>query len=225
MRNLVVLGVVATLTGALAAVAQQAVQPIAPPPVGGEYYDGGYGGYGGGRASTAAEGAMRGMGDVIRSQGQANLDNSAAAINYSVARRSEIDNYRAGTSAYFEMRAYNRQARAAERGPHTTMEQAIRFAQFGKPKPLSASDLDVVTGAVQWPLALQADVFAKNRTELEKLFASRASKSSVSLDEYTKIQSVTKTMISDLKKQVRQFTPSKYIESLRFLQSLAYEAS
>jgi len=51
-------------------------------------FDGG-GGYH--HASTVEEGAARGMADVIRSRGAANMMNSEAAINYEQARKSNID--------------------------------------------------------------------------------------------------------------------------------------
>lgn len=191
-------------------------------PSGGQYYGNAYPvSY---HSSTAAEGAMRGMGDVVRAQGQANLDNSAAAINYSVARQNQIQNYRAGTTAYFDMRAANRAYRAAERRPVPSMADAVRYAQAGKPKPLGPSDLNVVTGKIRWPMLLTAEVFAADRAKMEQIFASRASSGAIGLDDYMQVRKVAKSMLADLKKQVKQAPPQQWVIAKRFVDSLAYAA-
>jgi hypothetical protein len=165
------------------------------------------------------------MGNVVRAQGEANLNNSAAAVNYSAARTNEIQNYKDQTSAYFDMRALNKQARAAERGPRPTMDQLVRSAQEGLPKRLSPSQLDVVTGRIQWPMVLQADMFAENRAKLESIFASRTSRGAMDLDNYRQVRELTDTMLADLKKQVRNVPAPQYLDGKNFLTSLAYEAS
>jgi len=203
-------------------VANAETKPISPPQR--TVYAGGGGGYGSYHSSTAAEGRLRGMGDLVRSQGQANLDNSAAAINYSVARRSEIENRKIGTDTYFEMREANKAYRAAERRPRANMEDLVRYAQAGKPKRLSPSELDIVTGRIHWPKLLLTDEFAAGRDKLEQAFSRRASESVVGNDGYQKIQAETKTMLAELKEQVRQVSPSQYMLAKRFLESLAYEA-
>ena len=77
MKTLASLALPCVMIGLTFAFAQ--VQPITPPSSGGGSYGGGYPvSY---HSSTAAEGRLRGMGDLVRSQGQANLDNSAAAVN------------------------------------------------------------------------------------------------------------------------------------------------
>src|SRR5690242_11792328 len=62
-------------------------------------------------ASTAAEGLGRGIGDVVRSQGEYNLNTSQAAINLTQARSQEIDNRMQATQTYFAMRNLNTQQR------------------------------------------------------------------------------------------------------------------
>ena len=175
-------------------------------------------------ASTIAEGYMRGMGDVVRSRGAANLMNSAAAINYSDARKNELENYKLGTQTYFEAREMNRQYREAERGPRAGKEAWIRFAQIGKPQPLSPSELDSVTGEVNWPMLLKTDSFAQERAELERVFADRAKKGAVSASEFATVDKVTQKMLDDLKDQIRKLPPEQYITAKKFLESLAYEA-
>lgn len=221
MRSLMVIIAAAAAAGAAIAVAQTS-QPIQPPANSG-YYGGGYPVYT--HASTAGESYARGMADVVRSQGQANLNNSAAAINYSIARSNQIKNREAWTSTYFQMRDENRRARAAERRPRATMEDLVRYAQAGKPKPLSPSELDVVSGAVRWPMVLQVDTFADGRAELEKIFASRASSGTMGFSDYMKVRQVTTAMLADLQKHVRDIPPQEYLAAKQFLQSLAYASN
>ena len=95
MKNFTFLALAVAAVGVAAANSQ--TQPITPPSQN-VYGGGGY--FGGSHASTAAEGQLRGMGDLVRSQGQANLSNSAAAINYSVARKNEIENRNQWTHTY-----------------------------------------------------------------------------------------------------------------------------
>ena len=220
MKSLMVLIAATAAAGAAIALAQIS-QPITPP--GGDSY-GGYGGYPVySRASTAAEGAARGMADVVRSQGEANLNNSAAAINATVARSNQIQNRAAWTSTYFDMRAENRARRAAERRPRATMADLVRYAQAGKPKQLSPSELDVVTGAVYWPAFLKGEDYAKSRAELEAVYARRSSSGAVSAADYVKVRGVTNTMLAQLKGQIKEIPPAQYTVAKKFLQSLAYE--
>ncbi len=226
MKNLTVLVCITIMAGVAIVHAQTdpvQVQPVSPPS-NSSYYGGGGGYYGGYHASTAAEGRLNGLGNVVRSRGQANLSNSAAAINYSIARRSEIDNYRQGTEAYFDMRAANRRARAAERGPRATMEDLVRYAHAGKPKPLSPSEVDTVTGAIRWPMLLQSDDFAADRAKLEEIFVQSASSGTIGRENYMKARDTTRAMLGDLKQQVREVPPEQYVIAKKFLQSLAYAA-
>lgn len=227
MRELVAFAFTATTVGIAVAFAQQDIPPPSHQPVypsgGGTYVGtGGWGTYH--HASTAAEGRLRGMGDLVRSKGQANLDNSAAAINYSVARQNQIENRSAWTNTYFEMRRANKAYRAAERGPKPTMEQLVRYAQAGKPKRLSPGQLDTVTGEMNWPILLRSEKFNAHRSELESIFARRAASSVIGTDGYLEVARATEAMLADLTKNIRQLPPAEYMAAKRFLQSLAYEA-
>ena len=180
-------------------------------------------GYVDNRASTVGESYARGVSDMVRSRGQANLDNSAAAINYSQARSNEIKNYRDGTNTYFEMRAANRAYRAAERGPRATSEDWVRWAKEGAPKPLSPGDFDPVTGKINWPVMLKADEFAKYREQLDGLFAKRATSDSLALGDFVQVDKTSKALLEELKAHIREVPPDLYVASKEFVKSLAYE--
>ncbi len=180
-------------------------------------------------ASTAAEGAMRGMGALVRSDGQRNLDNSAAAINYSVARKNEIANQQYYTETYFNMRKVNREARAAERAPRGTKEDFIRYAQEGAPKRLSPSELNVVTGALGWPAILQDGAFKEDRQKLDNYFAYRAKHGAIDFKNIMKATEMITGMEDELKENIRKLPPNatmsqQYLLARNFLKSLRYEA-
>jgi hypothetical protein len=176
-------------------------------------------------ASTAAEGYGRGMGDMIRSQGQANLDNSIAAQNYAQARSMEMDNHSKWTQTYFDTRKMNREYRAAERGPRATSEALIRFAQAGAPRPLDEKQVSPYTGHIQWPRALTDPSFDEGRQTMDEIYEHRAkSEGALSRKDYATVQVTTNEMLIKLQSQISEVTSADYLEAKRFLESLAYEA-
>ena len=131
---------------------------------------------------------MNGMASVISAKGNYNLSTSAAAINMTQAQKNEIENRQQYTNTYFQMRATNKAAREAEAGPPPTMEQIARMAREGVPKPLGPSQMDPVTGQINWPDALQDDSFASQRGEVEQLFATRARYGGLSYADQMKVR-------------------------------------
>lgn len=186
-----------------------------------------WGGWGrmGGYASTAGQAADYGMAQVIRSQGYANLQNSEAAKNWEDAKSKEIDNREKWTNTYFEMRKTNREARAEERGPPITQEQAIRIAHKRAPTRLDSMQLDPVTGHITYPLVLTDSVFEPYRENVDRLFAERASSGgSVSYDQVQEIQQAVNDFADALKQRVDKYAAGDYGTARTFLTSLAHEA-
>ncbi len=199
----------------------QVLVPVRPS---GAYYQYPWGGYD--HASTLSEGFGRGLGAVIRAQGEYNLNTSAAAINVSLARQQEIENRKRWTQSYFEIRDLNRQAFEADiKRLRGTPEDWLRVAQAGKPKRLSPSELDIVTGEIHWPILLTAQVYSGQRVELEKAFADRAYHGVMQAEIFLKVLQQTENLLSNLKSQVRNLPTEQYLVAKRFLESLAYEAS
>ncbi|MFM8380174.1 MAG: hypothetical protein ACKOB1_12715 [Planctomycetia bacterium] len=188
------------------------------------------GGWGGGWgmgnwASTAQQGAADGIAAVVRSEGYANLKNSEAAKNWQEARSMDIDNKMKWTETYFEMRKTNREARAAEEGPPVTQEQAIRMAKMAAPPRLGSTQLDPVTGHIEYPLVLRDDIFAPNRQEVDALFAKRAaSGGSVQYEEVREMQDAVSKFIDVLRQNVGNYAAGDYGRARTFLDSLAREA-
>jgi hypothetical protein len=194
--------------------------PVYPSSGGGGGF--GWGGYGGG---GTAEGAyLHGMGDVVRSAGYANVMNSLAAQNYEQAYSQDLDNRLKATNTYFEMRRTNKAARAEEAGPPATAAQLASYAAEMAPKRLSSSELDPVTGEVNWPLVLNDDRYASLREAVDKLFSQRQSSVSGGAADYRQLVSAIEAMRAAIVKNINDYSPSTYLQARKFLDSLLYEA-
>ncbi len=201
-------------------------QPAVPPPsisVNGGGMGFGYGG--GGVGSTAAGSAMTGMSNVISAKGSYNLSTSAAALNMTQAQSQEIKNHQEYTDAYFDMRATNKAARAAEEGPRVTAEQVARMAHESAPKPLSPGEMNDVTGKLNWPAALQMDTFATDRKKLEELFVSSSQIGSMNYADQSKARVIINDMNKLLKAQVKSIPGPVYVTCKKFLEGLMFTAA
>jgi hypothetical protein len=205
-------------------------QSFGPPPYYGYGAMGG-GGFGGlgwnemGAGSTPMGSYMTGMGNAIRAQGQYNLMTSQAAINLEQAAKADMENQLQWTNTFFEMRRINQAYKDSKKGPPRTPDDWVRMAVNAAPQRLETNALDPVTGQLAWPPALQADTFAADRTELEKLFAERAtSHGAVGLDNYNKIRNTVDNALSKLRDLIRDIDTRNYIQARNFLNGLAREA-
>ena len=131
-------------------------------------FGGGLGGVSGeflasGSPGTVASSELQGMASAINAAGNYNLATSNAALNIAQAEKQELQNTYGYLNGYFDLRATNRVARAAERGPNLTSEQLNRIAQENAPKPLTTQQVDPVSGKIFWPDLLQGDQFQTQR--------------------------------------------------------------
>jgi hypothetical protein len=181
----------------------------------------GYGGYH--HASTAEEGALRGMGDLTRSVGAANLMNSEAAINMETARKEYISNRSYATETYFNMREMNRQAREAARGPRPTQEDAARYAAARTPQRLSPSELDPLTGDIDWPSTLRDPAYADPKSTLEKAFDVRAKNGYLTADQRAAVKKHADELLAMLKSDINAYSPQDYVNAKKFVEGLQYE--
>jgi hypothetical protein len=174
-------------------------------------------------ASTVEEGAQRGMADVIRSSGAANLMNSEAAINVEEARSKYIENRLQATNTYFQMKTINKQYRDAQRRP-ANPQQTIRLNKERLPDRLTVKKLDPLAGTIKWPIGLTMDEFKADRKNIEVLFAKRAEQGYLNPTQFLEVKQTTASMESELKRQRAKLGGNFTIEARKFLQSLNYEA-
>lgn len=182
-------------------------------------------GYGGYYASTEAEGFLRGLGDLARGAGEFNYNTSRAMINAEEARSRYLDNRMKYTQTYFDMRRYNREAVAYERGPRPTSDDFARYAKEQAPDRLSSFEYEPALGRVFWPSILQSPVFATERNAVDNLMALRTTRDSgLGSDNHQQISQVVAQMQSTLKENIDTLSPAEYMKAKNFLTSLQYES-
>jgi hypothetical protein len=123
------------------------------------------------------------------------------------------------------MRATNKAATEAERGPHPSAEQLARIAAEGVPKPISPGDSDPVTGQVAWPDVLMDDEFADDRKEVDALLSKKAANGRLGFSDQQQATKAIDGMFDTLKGQISDIPPARYMESKDFLRSLIYSIS
>jgi hypothetical protein len=169
---------------------------------------------------------LQGLGSVIRAQGDYNLATSAAAVNYTTAVRQGIQNQKDYVEAYFAIREYNRQYREAEYARDRQLTQEwLRYHTTVKPKRLTSSELDPVSGTINWPLLLQSDERSGLRGNVQKAFAERHQMGVMGYNNYIMVQQITNNLLNDMLNNIQTFSPSEYMRLKKFLEALRFEAS
>ena len=170
---------------------------IAPPPSSG---GGGASMWGWDIAGTTPAGSyLQGLASVVRVQGDYNLSTSAAAVNLTTAARQNIQNQKDWVEAYFAIRAFNRQARDAENARERQITQEwLRFHPSVKPKRLTSSELDPVSGTINWPMLLQNDELAGVRQNIQKAFAERHQLGMMGYNNYRMVQQITNDLLLEM---------------------------
>jgi hypothetical protein len=170
-------------------------------------------------ASTWEEGALRGVGDVMRAAGELNYNSSLATINYQEAYGRYLENRLKAASTYFDLRQLNREARAEARGQRATPESLAEYAKTRAPDRLAAHQLDAATNRLVWPAPLEGAAFAQERDAIDRLVEARRGAGAESRE----IQTLAEAMKQKLISQVREMKAADYLSAKRFLTSLDYE--
>lgn len=226
-RSIVPLALGAMLLAPVAASAQPAAAPGFVSPVNRWYrgpgYGGGYGGYGGyGYSSNPIEGARRGLAEVIRAKGEANVANADALLTYEETRSRYLDNKLKWVDTYWEMKRITE----AEQQKDIDKKRARRDAwRYNRPRTLSRlnpNQLDPSTGKIYWPTGLQDPSFYNQTKKLDELFLIRAQTQSVPGLQQD-INVTTQAMKEELKTHIHDMTPHEYLEARKFIDGLNYE--
>ena len=182
-------------------------------------------------ASTAQEGASRGLADVVRSTGYRNLLNSQAMLNREAAISARMDNKLKWTRTYYERKrihdeyVYGTEEEKAERRRKNLEKRLFRYGREGIPKRPTKDQLDPITGKIGWPVVLMSPAYKKHREKLEPMFVERAySGGSVTYENYNQIKKTTNVMLAILKDNIKTIDSMEYTEAKRFINALVYEA-
>jgi len=208
-------------------------------------WNGGYysGRWWGGSPVDALGSRYQGMADLVRSQGQAQLDHTKAMVNYQDARSKYIDNQKKLADTYLSVqkaqRAYN-QERAAMDKEREAREEAARQKRVEANKKrlesgtpvyyepgfsqsdatLSASQLNPATGEISWPEALMGEEYKASREKMEELFKLRDSTGATS-EISQQIYDEAQVMKNQLRGQIRDMLPNEYLSARRFIEGLS----
>jgi hypothetical protein len=186
-----------------------------------------YGGYGYlpyDHASTLEEGLLRGQAAWLRAYGQGNYWNAQAMKDAETAYAQDLENRKRALETYCELARINQEARAAQRGPRPSREDAIRYAKEGFSQPLPSTQFDTTFGVLRWPELLQRPEFAKQRMAIDRLlpdFCLRPDE--VGCDTCGQITRLAVELEGKLKQEINSVNPMTYLAAKKFIESLAYE--
>jgi len=176
-------------------------------------------------ASTFEEGYLRGWADVTRAAGEYNHNSSLANIYQQEANRRAILNKRLYTQTYFEIKEVNRQAREKTRGKRVTQQQVTKFNQSRLPARLTAHEYHIATRNLRWPPVLKDDLFAPERTAIDKAMGARTpDDSGLGTASQREIKQLAIKIEDKIRDLGNQLSSSERIAARKFLKSLAYEA-
>ena len=189
-------------------------------------------GYGGNGASTAAESFLRGRAAVIEGLGNYELHDSQAGILREQARAWDRENNLKQTEALFAQKKMwsdariqerkDREARSAE-GRKLLAER--RTTIYRHVYQLSASELNLKTGAICWPNALQDDKFLENRARLEELFRQHVGYGAPQVNMAQEIERSVDQWGRALRNEVGSMPREDFLAAEKFLLGLKYGAA
>lgn len=161
----------------------------------------------------------QGMADIIGASGMRNLSNSEAAINMTEARSRQLDNHLKTTDTYFQNRLQNKKYREMLNGPRRVTHNAFRKL----PPPLSPSEVDPVTGEINWPPLVAQLPFQKDVQTVNNIFATWAlnDRQFSSTDASTLRRTVAR-MIRLVNNWAKQDTASNYAEIEELLRAMGH---
>jgi len=178
------------------------------------------------QAATVGESYARGAADIVRSQGQYNLQTSEAAINLTQARSQQIDNDLQQTQVFFEKRNINSQQRFGDYSQRAAInaKKMVQYGAAGRPKRLTSRELDPLTGRINWPIFLQGPEYDQPRQTINGMFQMRANQEgALGLEGYESIMGATDMMYATLKSKIETMNSTDYINTKNFIDRLVYD--
>lgn len=181
---------------------------------GGSWWGGAYGGVGD---------IYRGMAAIIDARANLLRAQSEALINIEEARSRYIDNRIKWAQFYLEWRRLGELRRReywAEK--RAARDRYLAMIRQREPERLTPSQLDPITGHINWPVILTDPRFDEPRKKLEELFALRAY-AGATPDFSRKVLQYVDQMRSELLTLIREIPANEYMQARRFLDLLRRE--
>lgn len=176
-------------------------------------------------SSTVAEGAFRGAADYVRAVGQANLDNSLAAMNYQEAVRRSLENSLKYAETYYARRDLWFDYQEEHQRKPLTMEGYRKLSEAAGAPRLAPEQFDAQTGHVRWPDLLQAKVLEPYRVRIDQALATRSNDDyGFGSKAYEEVRSMSEAMQEILDRNRKAVPSHLYVHATQFLRSVAFEA-
>lgn len=183
-------------------------------------------------ASTAAEGFLRGRAAVIESLGNYEVSDSQAGLLREQGRALNRENNLKQTEALHSQKKMwsdalyqarkESEARAAEGRRLIAEKQATVYRNAYQ---LSAHELNLKTGAISWPVALQDARFQENRDRLEELFRQHVGYGASNAGSAQEIARSVDQWARVLRNDVGSMPREDYLAAQKFLLGLKYGAA
>ncbi|MGA2069008.1 MAG: hypothetical protein ABSG86_28900 [Thermoguttaceae bacterium] len=174
-------------------------------------------------ATNPLQGIAYGYARLLQSSGEGAKAGAEAALTLSEVQNREMDNWKKALETTLAVEKINRDARIAARGRPLTPADYVRLAQMGKPRRLTPSQLNLMTGELAWPVVLESTAFESYRQVLDGLFAERTEHGRLGAEEYAQAQETAQAMTDLLRQRIAALAPADYMAARRFLESVAYE--
>jgi hypothetical protein len=171
-------------------------------------------------SSTLEEGLQHGYADVVRAYGMTTLLDAQAVNQMQLARRQYIENQMRAAQVYVDANRYMQEFRRSQRPAPLSLEQYVRLARDAAPEPLTATQLDQLTGMITWPAPLRKPEYETFRRHIDRLFQERATGYAV----YGEIPAACEQFAEKLRADIMQFPAGDYVAAKKFLESLAWSA-
>lgn len=175
--------------------------------------------------ATTVEGSyLSGAAAFAAGLGQYNLETSRAAKYFEDAEHQAIENHLFAIQTAYEVQRLNKAHWLADH-PRLTPEQAAQINQSRLPRRLSTSELDPTWGVIRWPDVLEQPEFEASRRQFDDLFAHRVDdRPGVGTSFYRRAQAFARDMRATLDEERNSMSQIEWIQAMRFIESLAYEA-
>jgi len=182
-------------------------------------------------SSTFAEGVQRGRAALIQAWGNYELSNSQARILWEQGRALRRDNNLKLTEAvqaqhkmWLDYSIEKRKAREARMAEGREILNTRRAAVYGPAFQLSSTELDPMTGAINWPTALESTSYAADRARVEELFRQHVGYGKGEAGTAREIARTVDMLKRKLQSEVGSMSSDEYLASQKFLRGLKYAA-
>lgn len=156
-------------------------------------------------ASTVHQGYLDGTANVIGSIGEATHDVARARVENQRARRLAIENNFKSVVTWHAQRQHRANVVHAER--RARAEARKTQASYAQPTVDASAWFDS-SGNIQWPAALSANRFTKQRVDIEL---------AMNNGEMITLQQAASTLRTALRGDIRELSPRDYLAAKRFL--------